>query len=148
MIKYADQQYKIYHQSNGEFQLKLTKYTEFFYLIVILQKLEYFWNLYNAISKEYSMINKKFFNNNYNDKIQFADNDVILNWLAFQKQENEEKINSSNTQIENKYYKISIDCINLCNYLIEDHQDLQKVYEEISKKIGMLEKNIEIQGWD
>jgi len=86
------------------------------------------------------MINKKFFNNNYNDKIQSADNDVILNWLAFQKQENEEKINSSNTQIENKYYKISIDFINLCNNLIEDHQDLQKVYEEISKKIGILEK--------
>jgi hypothetical protein len=30
MIKYAEQQYKIYHQSNGEFQLKLTEYTEFF----------------------------------------------------------------------------------------------------------------------
>ena len=73
-------------------------------------------------------------------KKQFADNDVIINWLAFQKQENEEKINSSNTQIEKKYYKISIDCINLCNNLIEDHQDLQKVYEEISKKIGILEK--------
>jgi hypothetical protein len=86
------------------------------------------------------MINKKLFNNNYMDKKQFADNDVILNWLAFQKQENEEKINSSNTQIENKYYKISIDCINLCNNLIEDHQDLQKVYEEISKKTGILEK--------
>ena len=92
------------------------------------------------------MINKKLFNNNYNDKKQFAINEVILNWLAFQKQENEEKINSSNTQIENKYYKISIDYINLCNNLIEDHQDLQKVYEEISKKNGMLEKNIEIQG--
>lgn len=86
------------------------------------------------------MINKKLFNNNYMDKKQFADSDVILNWLAFQKQEKEEKINSSNTQIENKYYKISIDCINLCNNLIEDHQDLQKVYEEISKKIGILEK--------
>ena len=86
------------------------------------------------------MINKKLFNNNYIDKKQFADNDVIINWLAFQKQENEEKINSSNTQIENKYYKISIDCINLCNNLIEDYQDLQKVYEEISKKIGILEK--------
>ena len=86
------------------------------------------------------MINKKLFNNNYNDKKQFAINEVILNWLAFQKQENEEKINSSNTQIENKYQKISIDCINLCNNLIEDHQDLQKVYEEISKKIGILEK--------
>jgi hypothetical protein len=86
------------------------------------------------------MINKKLFNNNYMDKKQFADNDVILNWLVFQKQENEKKINSSNTQIENKYYKISIDCINLCNTLIEDHQDLQKVYEEISKKTGILEK--------
>ena len=86
------------------------------------------------------MINKKLFNNNYNDKKQFADNEVILNWLAFQKQENEEKINSLNTQIENKYYKISIDCINVCNTLIKDHQDLQKVYEEISKKIGILEK--------
>jgi len=86
------------------------------------------------------MINKKLFNNNYNDKKQFADNEVILNWLAFQKQENEEKINSSNTQIENKYYKISIDCNNVCNNLIKDHQDLQKVYEEISKKIGILEK--------
>jgi archaellum component FlaC len=86
------------------------------------------------------MINKKLFNNNYNDKKQFADNEVILNWLAFQKQENEEKINSSNTQIENKYYKISTDCINVCNNLIKDHQDLQKVYEEISKKIGILEK--------
>ena len=61
------------------------------------------------------MINKKLFNNNYIDKKQFAvaDNDVIINWLAFQKQENEEKINSLNTQIENKYYKISIDCINM-----------------------------------
>jgi hypothetical protein len=86
------------------------------------------------------MINKKLFNNNYNDKKQFTINEVILNWLAFQKQENEEKINSSNTQIENKYYKISINCINLCNNLIEDHQDLQKVVEEISKKNGMLEK--------
>jgi hypothetical protein len=86
------------------------------------------------------MINKKLFNNNYMDKKQFADNDVILNWLVFQKQENEKKINSSNTQIENKYYKISIDCINFCNNLIEDHQDLQKVYEEISKKTGILEK--------
>ena len=86
------------------------------------------------------MINKKLFNNNYNVTKQFADNEVIINWLSLQKQENEEKINSSNTQIENKYYKISIDCINSCNTLIEDHQDLQKVYEEISKKIGILEK--------
>ena len=86
------------------------------------------------------MINKNLFNNNYNDTKQFADNEVIINWLSLQKQENEEKINSSNTQIENKYYKISIDCINSCNNLIEDHQDLQKVYEEISKKIGILEK--------
>ncbi|MGZ5511074.1 MAG: hypothetical protein ACXWFC_11475 [Nitrososphaeraceae archaeon] len=86
------------------------------------------------------MINKKLFNNNYNDTKQFADNEVIINWLSLQKQENGEKINSSNTQIENKYYKISIDCINSCNNLIEDHQDLQKVYEEISKKIGILEK--------
>jgi hypothetical protein len=86
------------------------------------------------------MINKKLFNNNYNDTKKFAVNEVILQWLAFQKQENEEKIYSSNTQIENKYYKISIDCINLCNNLIEDHQDLQKVYEEICKKIGILEK--------
>lgn len=86
------------------------------------------------------MINKKLFNNNYMDKKQFVDNDIILNWLVFQKQENEKKINSSNTQIENKYYKISIDCINLCNNLIEDHKDLQKVYEEISKKTGILEK--------
>jgi hypothetical protein len=86
------------------------------------------------------MINKKLFNNNYNDTKKFAVNEVILQWLAFQKQENEEKIYSSNTQIENKYYKVSIDCINLCNNLIEDHQDLQKVYEEICKKIGILEK--------
>jgi len=86
------------------------------------------------------MINKKLFNNNYNDTKKFAVNEVILQWLSFQKQENEEKIYSSNTQIENKYYKISIDCINLCNNLIEDHQDLQKVYEEICKKIGILEK--------
>ena len=86
------------------------------------------------------MINKKLFNNNYNDTKKFPVNEVILQWLAFQKQENEEKIYSSNTQIENKYYKISIDCINLCNNLIEDHQDLQKVYEEICKKIGILEK--------
>ena len=86
------------------------------------------------------MINKKLFNNNYNDTKKFAVNEVILQWLVFQKQENEEKIHSSNTQIENKYYKISIDCINLCNNLIEDHQDLQKVYEEICKKIGILEK--------
>jgi hypothetical protein len=86
------------------------------------------------------MINKKLFNNNYNNTKKFVVNDVILQWLAFQKQENEEKIHSSNTQIENKYYKISVDCINLCNNLIEDHQDLQKVYEEICKKIGILEK--------
>ena len=86
------------------------------------------------------MINKKIFNNNYIDKKQFADNDVIINWLAFQKQENEDKIHSSNTQILNKYYKISIDCIDSCTDLIEDHQNLQKVYEEISKKIGILEK--------
>lgn len=86
------------------------------------------------------MINKKLFNNDYNDTKKFVVSDVILHWLAFQKQENEEKIHSSNTQIENKYYKISVDCINLCNNLIEDHQDLQKVYEEISKKIGILEK--------
>jgi uncharacterized protein YqgQ len=37
------------------------------------------------------MINKKLFNNNYMDKKQFADNDVILNWLVFQKQENEKR---------------------------------------------------------
>jgi hypothetical protein len=86
------------------------------------------------------MINKKLFNNNYNDTKKFAVNEGILQWLAFQKQENEEKIHSSNTQIENKYYKISIDCINLCNNLMEDHQDLQKVYEEICQKIGILEK--------
>ena len=85
------------------------------------------------------MINKKFLNNNYNDKKQLG-NDVILQWLAFQKQENEDKIHSSNTQILNKYYKISIDCIDSCTDLIEDHQNLQKVYEEISKKIGILEK--------
>jgi hypothetical protein len=41
------------------------------------------------------MINKKLFNNNYNDTKQFADNEVIINWLSLQKQENEEKINSS-----------------------------------------------------
>ena len=86
------------------------------------------------------MINKKLFNNNYNDTKKFGVNEVILQWLAFQKQGNEEKIHSSNTQIENKYYKISIECINLCNNLIEDYQDLQKVYEEICKKIGILEK--------
>ena len=86
------------------------------------------------------MINKKFLNNNYNDKKQLGNDGVILQWLAFQKQENEDKINSSNTQIVNKYYKISIDCIDSCTGLIEDHQNLQKVYEEISKKLGILEK--------
>ena len=86
------------------------------------------------------MINKKFLNNNYNDKKQLGNDDIILQWLAFQKQENEDKIHSSNTQILNKYYKISIDCIDSCTDLIEDHQNLQKVYEEISKKIGILEK--------
>ena len=86
------------------------------------------------------MINKKFLTNNYNDKKQLGNDGVILQWLAFQKQENEDKINSSNTQIVNKYYKISIDCIDSCTGLIEDHQNLQKVYEEISKKIGILEK--------
>ena len=86
------------------------------------------------------MINKRFLNNNYNDKKQLGNDGVILQWLAFQKQENEDKINSSNTQIVNKYYKISIDCIDSCTDLIEDHQNLQKVYEEISKKLGILEK--------
>ena len=86
------------------------------------------------------MINKKFLNNNYNDKKQLGNDGVILQQLAFQKQENEDKINSSNTQIVNKYYKISIDCIDSCTDLIEDHQNLQKVYEEISKKLGILEK--------
>jgi hypothetical protein len=86
------------------------------------------------------MINKKFLNNNYKDKKQLGNDGVILQWLAFQKQENEDKINSLNTQIVNKYYKISVDCIDLCTNLIEDHQNLQKVYEEISKKIGILEK--------
>ena len=86
------------------------------------------------------MINKKLLNNNYNDKKQLGNDDVILQWLAFQKQENEDKIHSSNTQIVNKYYKISIDCIDSCTDLIENHQNLQKVYEEISKKIGILEK--------
>jgi hypothetical protein len=86
------------------------------------------------------MINKKLLNNNYNDKKQLGNDDVILQWLAFQKQENEDKINSSNTQIVNKYYKISIDCIDSCTDLIEDHQNLQKVYEEVSKKLGILEK--------
>jgi hypothetical protein len=86
------------------------------------------------------MINKKFLNNNYNDKKQLENYGVILQWLSFQKQENEDKINSSNTQIVNKYYKISIDCIDSCTHLIEDHQNLQKVYEEISKKLGILEK--------
>ena len=86
------------------------------------------------------MINKKFLNNNYNDKKQLENDGVILQWLAFQKQENEDKINSSNTQIVNKYYKISIDCIDSCTGLIEDHQNLQKVYEEVSKKLGILEK--------
>ena len=86
------------------------------------------------------MINKKFFNNNYNDKKQLGNDGVILQWLAFQKQENEDKINYSNTQIVNKYYKISINCIDSCTDLIEDHQNLQKVYEEISKKLGILEK--------
>ena len=86
------------------------------------------------------MINKKFLNNNYNDKKQLGNNDIILQWLAFQKQENEDKIHSSNTQILNKYYKISIDCIDSCTDLIEHYQNLQKVYEEISKKIGILEK--------
>lgn len=86
------------------------------------------------------MINKKFLNNNYSDKKQLGNDDVILQWLAFQKQENEDKINSSNTQLVNKYYKISIDCIDSCTNLIEDYQNLQKVYEELSKKIGILEK--------
>ncbi|HSF50079.1 MAG TPA: hypothetical protein VLA74_04890 [Nitrososphaeraceae archaeon] len=86
------------------------------------------------------MINKKFLNNNYNDKKQLGNDDIILQWLAFQKQENEDKIHSSNTQILNKYYKISIDCIDSCTDLIENYQNLQKVYEEISKKIGILEK--------
>jgi hypothetical protein len=86
------------------------------------------------------MINKKFLNNNYNDKKQLGNDDIILQWLAFQKQENEDKIHSSNTQILNKYYKISIDCIDSCTDLIEHYQNLQKVYEEISKKIGILEK--------
>ena len=86
------------------------------------------------------MINKKLLNNNYNDKKQLGNDGVILQWLSFQKQENEDKINSSNTQIVNKYYKISIDCIDSCTDLIEDHQNLQKVYEEVSKKLGILEK--------
>ena len=86
------------------------------------------------------MINKKFLNNNYNDKKQLGNDDIILQWLAFQKQENEDKINSSNTQIVNKYYKISIDCIDSCTALIKNYQNLQKVYEEISKKLGILEK--------
>lgn len=86
------------------------------------------------------MINKKFLNNNYNDKKQLGNDDIILQWLAFQKRENEDKIHSSNTQILNKYYKISIDCIDSCTDLIEHYQNLQKVYEEISKKIGILEK--------
>ena len=86
------------------------------------------------------MINKKFLNNNYNDKKQLGNDDIILQWLAFQKQENEDKIHSSNTQILNKYYKTSIDCIDSCTDLIENYQNLQKVYEEISKKIGILEK--------
>jgi hypothetical protein len=86
------------------------------------------------------MINKKFLNNNYNDKKQLGNDGIILQWLAFQKQENEDKIHSSNTQILNKYYKISIDCIDSCTDLIEHYQNLQKVYEEISKKIGILEK--------
>src|ERR671912_555737 len=96
------------------------------------------------------MINKKLLNNNYNDKKQLGNDGVILQWLAFQKQENEDKINSSNTQIVNKYYKISIDCIDSCTDLIEDHQNLQKVYEEISKKLGRLEKEIlflNIENW-
>ena len=54
------------------------------------------------------MINKKLFNNNYNDTKKFAVNEVILQWLSFQKQENEEKIYSSNTQIENKYIKFQL----------------------------------------
>ena len=87
------------------------------------------------------MINKKFFNNQYNNKKQIESNaDIILQWLSFQKQENEDKINSSNNQVINKYYKISIDCIDSCIALINDYQNLQKVYEEISKKIGILEK--------
>ena len=87
------------------------------------------------------MINKKFFNNQYSNKKQIESNaDIILQWLSFQKQENEDKINSSNNQVINKYYKISIDCIDSCIALINDYQNLQKVYEEISKKIGILEK--------
>ena len=81
------------------------------------------------------MINKKLFNNNYNDTKQFADNEVIINWLSLQKQENEEKINSSNTLIENKYYKISIDCINSCNTLIEDTKIFKKFMKKLVKKL-------------
>ena len=86
------------------------------------------------------MINKKFLNYHYNNKKQLGNDDLILKWLAFQKQENNNNINTSNTPILNKYYKIAMDCINLCTRQIETYQNLPKVYEEISYKIGILEK--------
>lgn len=86
------------------------------------------------------MINKKFLNYHYNNKKQLGNYDLILKWLDFQKQENNNKINTSNNQILNKYYKIAIDCIDLCTHQIENYQNLPKVYEEISTKIGILEK--------
>lgn len=49
-------------------------------------------------------------------------------------------IYTSNTPIQNKYYKITIDCIDLCSRQIETYQNLPKIYEEISTKIGILEK--------
>ena len=86
------------------------------------------------------MINKKFLNYHYKNNKQLGNDDIILKWLAFQKQEDNNKINASNTPILNKYYKIAIDCINLCTRQIETYQNLPKVYEEISTKIGILEK--------
>ncbi|HET7642869.1 MAG TPA: hypothetical protein VFK40_05130 [Nitrososphaeraceae archaeon] len=86
------------------------------------------------------MTNKNFLNYHYNNKKQLGNDDLILKWLAFQKQENNNNINTSNTPILNKYYKIAIDCINLCTHQIETYQNLPKVYEEISTKIGILEK--------
>ena len=79
-------------------------------------------------------------NYHYNNKKQLGNDDFILKWLAFQKQENNNNRNTSNTPILNKYYKIAIDCIDLCTRQIDTYQNLPKVYEEISTKIGILEK--------
>ena len=51
-------------------------------------------NLSNSYEQYFYI--KKIFNNNYNDTKKFAVNEVILQWLAFQKQENEFIINANN----------------------------------------------------